>query len=162
MSDDQANDAVTRLLLMLAERLESYLEGDETALETLGECIEQSQLGADEVQAAVMVLRSLGGAAAVAESVSIEGAPGKYAQRVPSAEERERLTPDAWGYLLGLRRSGSLDSGQFERVLDLLTTSGVRPIGVDFAREVATRVALNFDESEPTGELPHGDFDVAH
>lgn len=162
MSEEQSNDAVLRLLRMLADRLESFLEGDETALETLGESIEQGGFGSDEVQAAAMVLRSLGGANPGDESVSIENAPGDRAQRVLSAEERERLTPEAWGYLLGLRRSGSLDAGQFERVLDLLNGSGIRPVGVDLACDVATRVALKFDETETSGEIRHGDFDLAH
>jgi uncharacterized protein Smg (DUF494 family) len=90
----------------------------------------------------------------------VESAPGKHALRVLSAEERQRLSPEAWGYLLDLKRRGSLDSEQFERVLDILTGSGVRPVGVDLARDVATRVALKFDQG--LGETRHGDFDLAH
>jgi uncharacterized protein Smg (DUF494 family) len=162
MTDDHSNDAVLRLLLMLAERLGSFLEGDETALETLGESIEQGEFSPDEVQAAVLVLRSLGGAPSAAEWISIAATPGKHAQRVLSAQERDLLTPEAWGYLLGLRRNGSLDSTQFERVLDLLTGCGVRPVGVDLACDIATRVALKFDETEGGGEIRHGDFDLTH
>ena len=162
MIDDHSNDTVLRLLRLLGDRLESFLEGDETALETLGESIEQENLSADELQAAILVLRSLGGSTSTSEQVAVESSPGKHAQRVLSAEERESLSPEAWGYLLELKSRGSLDPGQFERVLDLLTGCGVRPVGVELAREIATRVALKFDETDPAGEPRHGDFDLAH
>jgi uncharacterized protein Smg (DUF494 family) len=162
MMDDRSNDTVLRLLRLLGDRLESFLEGDETALETLGESIEQENLSADELQAAILVLRSLGGSASISAQVAVESSPGKHAQRVLSAEERASLSPEAWGYLLELRSRGSLDAGQFERVLDLLTGCGVRPVGVELAREIATRVALKFDEKDLAGEPRHGDFDLAH
>src|SRR5205085_1779721 len=83
----------------LVERLGSFLEGDETALETLGESIEQGDFSPDEVQSAALVLRSLSSAVApIGESDAIAAAPGKDSQRVLSAEERELLTPEASGY----------------------------------------------------------------
>ena len=42
MSDERRDDAVSALLRLLAERLEAYLDGDELALETLGESLEQA------------------------------------------------------------------------------------------------------------------------
>ena len=39
---------------------------------------------------------------------------------MPSSEERESLSTEAWGYLLDQQREGTLDAEQFERVLDLL------------------------------------------
>ena len=162
MTDEHSNDVMLRLLRLLAESLENYLEGDETALETLGESIDQGQFSADEVQAAALVLRTLGGSMSGSEAVSVESAPGKNALRVLSAEEREMLSPEAWGYLLDLRRRGSLDSEQFERVLDILPGYGVRPVGVELAREVATRVALKFDLADAPGDIAHGDHDIAH
>lgn len=162
MRDDRSNDAVLKLLGLVAERLENYLEGDETALETLGESIEQLDFSADEVQSAILVLRSLGGSLAGPEGPSLEGTPGKDALRVPSAEERESLSPEAWGFLLDLKRRGSLDHEQFERVLDLLTGCGVRPVGVDLVREVAARVALKVERASIGGETHYGDIDVVH
>ena len=158
-------DGASRLLRLLAERLESYFEGDELALETLGESIEEAQLSADDVETALLALR---GAASSSETeagghaaATLERLPGKQAQRVWSKEERESLSPEAWGYLIDLRRRGSLDDGQFERVLDFLTSCGVRPVSVDLAREVAARVALEVDD---TGRLEgtHGEFDQTH
>jgi len=35
-------------------------------------------------------------------------------------------------------------------------------VGVELAREVASRVALKFDETENLGEAPHGDIELAH
>ncbi len=162
MIDDRSNDSVLRLLRLIADRLENFLDGDEIALETLGEMIEEGGYSSDELQAAVLVLRSLGGLSGFSEPGQVEHSPGKHALRILSQEERESLSTEAWGYLLDLRRRGSLDPDQFERVLDRLTGSGVRPIGIDQAREVATRVALRFDDDSGPEDLPHGDFDLIH
>jgi uncharacterized protein Smg (DUF494 family) len=159
MSDEAGNPKVTRLLKLLAERLEGYLEGDEMAFETLGEAIEEAGFTADDAQAAMWVLRGFSDPSGAPQE--LDAAPGKHAQRVLSAEERASLSPDAWGYLLDLKRRGSLDAEQVERVLDLLADSGVRPVGVEMARDIAMRVALEFD-SDMDGEIPHGDFDVIH
>lgn len=158
MNEDSMNDPVVKLLRLLADRLESYLEGDDLAFDTLGEILEQEGLSGEEIQATVMVLRSM----CLAESGAAEGldgGPGKGALRVPSAEERALLRPEAWGYLLWLQRRGSLDAEQFERVIEQVVASGVRPVGVDQVREVATRVALQVDYNEEPGE-PHGAYDL--
>ncbi len=162
MSDGRTPDAVQRLLRLLGDRLESYLEGDELAFDTLGEAIELLHLGGEEVQAAVMVLRSLAGPAAGLIEATVEGAPGRHAQRIWSDEERESLTPESWGFLLDLRRRGSLDAEQFERVLDVLTTSMTRPVEVDVAREVAARVALSVGPVEAFAEDERGEHELAH
>jgi len=162
MKEEHSNDAVLRLLRLLAESLDHYLDGDETALETLGELIDQAQFSTDEVQSAILVLRTLGGSLSGSEAATVETAPGKNALRILSAEEREMLSPEAWGYLIDLRRRGSLDSGQFERVLDILPGYGVRPIGIDLAREVAARVALQFDPADVPMETGYGDHDITH
>jgi uncharacterized protein Smg (DUF494 family) len=159
-------DGASRLLRLLAERLEGYLEGDELAFEALGEAIEEAQPSADEIETAVLALR---GAATAQEvdaggdpvAATLDRLPGKHAQRVWSKEERESLSPEAWGYLIDLKRRGSLDDGQLERVLEFLTGCGVRPVSVDLAREVAVRVAL---EGHDTGRLEgdHGEYDQTH
>ncbi|MBI1798778.1 MAG: DUF494 family protein [Candidatus Eisenbacteria bacterium] len=159
MSDEPANQKVSKLLRLLAERLEGYLEGDELAFETLGEALDEAAFSGDDLQAAMWMLRGLGDLGGSAQE--LEAPPGKHAQRVLSAEERTSLSPEAWGYLLELQRHGSLDAEQVERVLDLLTESGVRPVGVDLAREVAMRVALQSDRASD-GESPHGDIDLIH
>ena len=84
-----------------------------------------------------------------------------HVQRVLSAEEREWLGPDAWGYLLDLRRSGTLDAGQFERVVELLAGSGMHPVSLAMAREAAASIVLQLDP-EASGEIPNADLDVAH
>jgi len=81
---------------------------------------------------------------------------------VLSAEERESLSPEAWGYLLALRRRGSLDADQFERVLDRLTSSGIRPIGIDLAREVAAEIALLGGDRWGSNESGQGERDLAN
>ena len=146
MSDDRRKDPVQRLFSLFADHLEAWLEGDDLALEALGQALQDSGMSEDELQAALLGLRGIAGTrlgiVGDPEVASLDEAPGQRAQRVLSPEERESLSPEAWGFLLALRQGGSLDSGQFERVLDRLTTSGVRPVGVELAREVAVRVAM--------------------
>ncbi len=161
MSEGPSADRVRLVLRLLADHLERHLDGDPTALEALAGALEEPSLSADDVLAATWVLRSLERVSWSGEPAGPDTAPGPQAQRVPSAEERESLTPEAWGYLLDLRRSGALDAGQLERVLDVLADSGVRPVGLALARDVAARVALHLDPEAP-GETPHGEFDVAH
>ena len=156
MSEHGTNDAVLRVLRLLADRLESYLDGDDTAFETLGESLDQADISSDEVQSAALVLRSLYAGASTGDAETSEQAPARQAHRVLSHEERAILAPEAWGYLLWLRSHGSLDAVQCERVLDLVSGSGVRPVGVEHVREAAVRIAMSDgDESEGAFDRPH-------
>jgi uncharacterized protein Smg (DUF494 family) len=161
MSDSHTSDPVLRLLRLLAERLDAYLEGDELAFETLGERLEEDGYGGDELQAAVLVLRSLAGEAPAGGEATLESAPGEHALRVPSAEERESVSPEAWGYLLDLRRRGALSPAQFERVMERITDLDERPVDIETVRELATRVALQFEDLSGGG-APHGDVERAN
>jgi len=157
------HDGAARVLRLIARKLEEYLDGDDMALETLGEALEQEGATPDDVQTAVLGIRGLAGLAAHGgEPAGFAGAPGRHAQRVLSAEERESLTTEAWGYLLDLRASGALDADQLERVLDALTSFVDRPVDVERAREVAARVALEREDGVVPGDYPHGDQEVAH
>ncbi len=157
MKNSPSPDVVLRVLQRIAERLEAYLEGDDLAFETLGEALEQTQAGSEDLHAALLVLRSMLEPNAEPGEVGPIVGSGRHALRVPSAEERESLTPEAWGFLLDLRRRGSLDPDQFERVLEVLT-AGEHPADVATAREVAVRVALHVD-ADDGGAL---DAEVAH
>jgi len=158
MSDDREGAEIRRLLALIADHLEDFIEGDELALETLGESLEQGGFSSEDLWSAVLALRSLGSEALGASVMAVDHPPGESAQRVLSAHERESLSPEAWGYLLGLRRRGALDAEQFERVLDRLTTSGVRPVGVELARDVAVSIALRRSEAL----FDRGDGDLSH
>lgn len=160
MSDRAWNEPAQRLLRLIAEKLEDFLDGDELALETLGEAMEEDGYSSEDVQSAILAIRSLSGGGMPMGWIA--GAPGQRAARVLSAEERDSLSTEAWGYLLDQRRQGTLDSEQFERVLDLLTGSGMRPVSLELAREVASRVAIEVEDSGNTGESPHGDSELAH
>jgi hypothetical protein len=50
------HDAVIRLLRLLGERLESYLDGDETAFEHLAEVLDEQRFSVEDLHAAVLVL----------------------------------------------------------------------------------------------------------
>lgn len=160
MTESRDGEAALRALRTMADRLEAYLGGDELAFETLGEFFEEAGLSGEDLHDALLALRSLSGEA---EILGLDGAttPGRDSQRVLSSEERATLSPEAWGFLLGLRRRGSLDAMQFEQVLDQLSGVGIRPVDVDTAREIAARVALHVDD-EGGPSLSFVDHDRAH
>ena len=159
------NDAgAARVLRLLARKLEECLDGDEMALETLAEALEEADVTPDDVQMVVLGLRGLA-SSAVAGREPLETASlplPREIQRVLSAEERGVLTTEAWGYLLELRASGALDAHQLERVLEALTTYEERPVELARARDVAARVALEPQDGTTPGDYPHGDQEVAH
>jgi len=146
MSAARDGEAALRALRAIADQLEAYLDGDELAFETLGERFEESGLASEDLIDALYALRSLSGAGEIL-GLTHEARPAQDSQRVLSSEERATLSPEAWGFLLSLRRRGSLDPGQFEQVLDQLSGLGLRPVDVATAREVAARVALHVDDS---------------
>ncbi len=152
--------AAFAVLRRIADRLEAWIDGDELAFETLGEHLEELRLTDDELRDAVIALRSLTDEGEI-PGLEGEAAPGRDSQRVLSTEERAALTPEAWGFLLALRRRGSLDPAQFEQVLDQLHGLGFRPVDLATAREVATRVALRVDD-ENRAALTFMDHDRAH
>ena len=159
MNEDRERAALRRVLRLIAEHLEEFLEGDELALERLGASLEQGGFEGEELHAAVLALRGFAAERTESEEIMpVEGAPGRSSQRILSREERESLSPEAWGYLLALAKRGALDREQLERVLDRLATSGMRLVDVETAHEVAVRVAMP--------EIPdtdHGqETDVAH
>ncbi len=161
MIESRTTERVLRALRLFADQLEAYLDGDELAFETLGERFEEAGLGGDDLHGALHVLRSLTGEAPVA-GLESGTAPGRAAQRVLNSEERATLSPEAWGFLLALRGRGSLDPAQFERVLDRLSGSGVRPVDVELAREVASRVALHVDDESDLPPIPPVDLERTH
>ncbi len=164
MTDERASGRVRRLLQLLAEGVERALAGDPRAFDGLAEALEGPTWRPEDLEVVALVLRSLAGAgwgAAAADPdllSSDDRPPGAQAERVPSAEERAALSPEALGYLFDLRRRGALDPGQFERVVDLLAGSGARPVGLAVAREVASRVALRLDPEDGLEEHLHGDL----
>ena len=151
-------DGALRVLKLLARRLEEHLDGGELALETLAEALEAEEFTIEDLQGAVLGLRGLARLEPPAEWFA--GRPGRQAQRVMSAEERESLTTETWGYLLDLRTRGTLDPEQFERVVEVLTSFGERPVEVERAREVAARVALEVRFFERMGLSAAGAISV--
>ena len=151
------SDATARVMRLLAEKLEDWMDGDELALETLGEALESAGFSADDMQSAVLAMRALSGEGP-GEGWVADG-PGPFAARVLNTEERDSLSTEAWGYLLSLRRRGTLDANQLERVLEALSGSGIRPVDVELARDVAARVVLDHADQ---GDEPHGDVELAH
>jgi hypothetical protein len=163
VNDERSTERVRRVLAVLAGHLERHLEGDFRALDELGEVLQADGISAEDLLAASWVLRSLERVPWRGEPVAADLVPsaGPAAGRVASAEEREAVGPEAWGYLLDLRARGMLDAGQFERVLDILAGTGLHPVSVALAREAAASVVLELDSGDE-GEGFDGELDVAH
>lgn len=161
MSDGVTYEAALRVVRMLSDALERYTDGDDLALETLGESLDRAGAGPDEIEAAVLLLRSLSGCIASGAAQSLES-PTSGAHRVPSEEERAVMSPEAWGFLFALRGRGSLDASQLEQVIERIVGSGVRPVGLDEVREVAARVALRLDSQDAVEDLSLGAFELPH
>jgi uncharacterized protein Smg (DUF494 family) len=157
MTDKHSVRGALDVLRELADRLERFLDGDPTAFETLGESLDEGDYSAADIDAALMVLRSLHGALGSMHS-SIQEAPGRNAQRIPSPEEREWLSPEAWTYLMEQRRRGALDSEQFEQVLGRLLVCRERPIGVEVAGQMAARVAMRFEDGADVEDIRHDEL----
>src|SRR5262249_23147256 len=121
----------------------------------------QAGLSPDDLLSAVMVLRSVSTAGGEPDGDD-EPMPARHAHRVLSPEERAILMPEAWGFLLRLRKDGSLDAAQFERVLDLVAGCGIRPVGVEHVREAAVRVAMTTGQVEMDDRAGDSPFDRAH
>jgi len=161
MSDERAAARVRQVLALVAGHLERFADGDALALDALGAALQDPGLTVEDLMAAVWVLRALARGDGQGMAAAPGAAPGPQAQRVPSAEEREMVGPEAWGYLLALRGRGALDAGQFERVLDRLAGSGTHPASLAMAGEAAASVVLQVDADRPQW-IRHEDLDVAH
>jgi uncharacterized protein Smg (DUF494 family) len=161
VNDERSTARIRQVLALLASHLERCAEGDALALDALAAALQDPEFMADDLLAAAWVLRSLERIEWSGVPAAPGAAPGPQAQRVLSAEERESVGPEAWGYLLELRDRGALDAGQFERVLDLLAGSGVHPVSLAMAHEAAANVVLQLDP-DTSGGIPYDDLDVAH
>jgi uncharacterized protein Smg (DUF494 family) len=149
-------ESVRRIFKVLAQHLDAYVEGDDGALERLEEALFEGGFGADELLVAALALRLWGEEHGVGAAAAL---PAKAAHRVPSSEEREWVSPEAWGYLLDLWQRGSLNGRQFEDVLARMMTSGARPAGLELARELAAQIVL---EAEGPGGARHGSQRSGH
>jgi uncharacterized protein Smg (DUF494 family) len=52
----------------------------------------------------------------------LEGYNAPRSMRVLGPHERSRFTAEAWGYLVGLSRSGLLDAAELEQVIERVLT----------------------------------------
>src|SRR5436853_6053414 len=102
MTEERTRDAVRRVLRLLGERLENYLEGDDLAFETLAEALEQQHATPEDLHATWLVLQSLTDPSDEMMRATLADIPGEHAQRVWSDEERESMTPESWGLLLDI------------------------------------------------------------
>jgi uncharacterized protein Smg (DUF494 family) len=151
------NEKVKALLRRIVYQLRDALEGDEFALEELQEELAAADVTPEELAAAFDAILSLTESAR--EDLPDVESGSKLGNRVLSLEERSRLTPEAYGYLLGARGAGSIDDEQFEWVLERALASGDRRVGLDEIQDLV--LAAAFGGGGGTGG-DHGEFPGVH
>ena len=151
------NEKVKALLRRIVFQLRDALEGDEFALEDLQDGLASSDVTAEELAAAFDAILSL--TESSREELPEPETGSRVGNRVLSLEERSRLTPEAYGYLLGARGAGSIDDEQFEWVLERALASGDRRVGLDEMQDLI--LAAAFGGGPGTGG-DHGEFPGAH
>jgi len=133
------NEHVKGVLRRIVLQLRAALDGDDFALEDLQEQLASSGASPDEIEAALDSILAL----TEADREDLPDAAGSQkGNRVLSLEERSRLTPEAWGYLLGVKGNGAIDDEQFEWVLERALASGERSVGLDEMQDLVLEAAL--------------------
>jgi uncharacterized protein Smg (DUF494 family) len=149
------NEHVKGVLRRIVTQLRSALDGDEFALEDLSEGLASSGASPEEIEAALDSILAL----TEPNREDLPDAAGsENGNRVLSLEERSRLTPEAYGYLLGVRGNGAIDDEQFEWVLERALASGERSVGLDEMQDLVLEAALG----GRTGGGDRGDFPGVH
>ena len=133
------NEHVKGVLRRIVLQLRAALDGDDFALEDLHESLVSSGASSEEIEAALDAILAL----TEPNREDLPDAAGsENGNRVLSLEERSRLTPEAYGYLLGVRGNGAIDDEQFEWVLERALSSGERSVGLDEMQDLVLEAAL--------------------
>ena len=151
------NEKVKALLRRIVFQLRDAVEGDEFALEDLSDGLASTDVTPEELAAAFDAILSLTESSREELPEPETGSP--VGNRVLSLEERSRLTPEAYGYLLGARGAGSIDDEQFEWVLERALASGDRRVGLDEMQDLVLAAAFGVSEG---GGGDHGEFPGIH
>ncbi|MGH7725159.1 MAG: DUF494 family protein [Candidatus Eiseniibacteriota bacterium] len=151
------NEHVKATLKRIVHQLRAALEGDEFALEDLQEALLSSGATAEDLQTALEAILTL--TEPNREDLPETESGSARGNRVLSLEESCRLTPEAYGYLLNVRGSGTIDEEQFEWVLERALASGERRVGLPEIQDLVLEAALGgFDG--PGGD--RGEFPGVH
>ncbi|MEP7029083.1 MAG: DUF494 family protein [Candidatus Eisenbacteria bacterium] len=133
------NEHVKGVLRRIVLQLRAALDGDEFALDDLHESLASSGASGEEIEAALDSIFAL----TEPDRDELPDAAGSgNGNRVLSLEERSRLTPEAYGYLLGVRSNGAIDEEQFEWVLERALALGERSVGLDEIQDLVLDAAL--------------------
>jgi uncharacterized protein Smg (DUF494 family) len=149
------NEHVKAVLRRIVGTLRAALDGDEFAFEELAESLGSSGASSEEIETALDAIVAL--TESDREELPDVEVP-LNGNRVLSLEERSRLTPEAYGYLLGVRGNGAIDEEQFEWVLERALASGERSVGLDEMQDLVLEAALG----GRGGGGDHGDFPGVH
>ena len=151
------NEHVKAVLRRIVHQLRAALDGDEFALEDLQDALASSDVTAEELAAAFDAILSLTESSREDLPDAETGSP--RGNRVLSLEERSRLTPEAYGYLLGARGAGSIDDEQFEWILERALASSDRRVGLDEIQDLILAAAFGGEQGSG-GD--HGEFPGVH
>jgi uncharacterized protein Smg (DUF494 family) len=139
------NAAHREVAHLILRRLIAYLEGDIEALDDLIEGLQSEGIAADTIREALELL--LEQTEERTEELVPAQSVGDPRRRVLSAEERESLTAEAYGYLVGLSADGRLRGDQLEQILAQLGENDL-PVDLERIQELAWQVTIDAVEGE--------------
>ena len=139
------NETHREIAQLILRRLMAYLEGDAEALDEMVDTLQSHGVEAETIRETIELL--LGQTMTRIEELVPAQPGGDPRRRVLSPQEREALTAEAYGYLLGLTADGRLGAEQLEAILARLGDNEI-PADVDQIQELAWQVALDGVEGE--------------
>jgi len=141
-----AQDPVREILELITQQFRSFIEGDGLALEELTDLLTSRDYEAEDLRAAFELIVQLLEPVAEENYQPAEAAGGR--NRVLNQWERTNLTPQAYGYLLRLRESGSLSDEHVELILERAGAAGARRMDVEDVEDLASWVLFGTDTDD--------------
>ena len=140
-------DPVREILELITQQFRSFIEGDSLALEELTDLLTSRDYESEDLRAAFELIVQLLEPVAEENFEPAEAPQGR--NRVLNQWERTNLTPQAYGYLLRLRESGSLSDEHVELILERAGTLGARRMDVQDVEDLASWVLFGMESEEP-------------
>lgn len=139
------NPAHREVAHLILRRLIAYLEGDVEALDDLIEGLQSEGIAAETIREALELL--LEQTEERTEELVPSQSAGDPRRRILSPDEREALTAEAYGYLVGLTADGSIRGDQLEKILARLG-EGDLPVDLERIQELVWQVTIDAGEGE--------------
>jgi uncharacterized protein Smg (DUF494 family) len=141
-----AQDPVREILELITQQFRSFIEGDGLALEELTDLLTSRDYESEDLRSAFELIVQLLEPVAEENYQPVEARSGR--NRVLNHWERTNLTPQAYGYLLRLKQSGSLNDEHVELILERAGSLGARRMDVEDVEDLASWVLFGMDSED--------------